>query len=48
MSGEGLPIDAPDELMLPILRALLLDGLESGPAEPLDWDKFMAERFPEV
>lgn len=46
VTGEGLPIDAPDELMLAILKALLLDGLDSGPAEPFDWDELMGERFP--
>jgi len=46
VTGEGLPIDAPEELMGKILTALIQDSLESGPAEPFDWDAFMAERFP--
>lgn len=46
VTGEGLPIDAPQELMREILFALIDDGLESGPAEPFDWDEFMAEKFP--
>jgi len=46
VTGEGLPIEAPEELMRTILIALLRDGLESGPAEPFDSDAFMAERFP--
>jgi hypothetical protein len=45
-TGEGLPIDAPEELMRTILIALLRDGEESGPAEPFDWDEFMARKFP--
>ena len=43
VTGEGLPIDAPKELMREILIALLLDGEESGPAEPFDFDEFMKE-----
>ena len=46
VTGEGLPIDAPEELMRKILAALIQDGLESGPAEQFDWDAFIAERFP--
>lgn len=43
VSGEGLPIDAPKELMREILIALLRDGEESGPAEPFDFEEFMRE-----
>ena len=46
VTGEGLPLDAPENLMRAILIALLRDGEESGPAEPFDWDAFMAEHFP--
>jgi len=46
VTGVGLPIEAPEELMREILIALLRDGEESGPAEPFDWDKFMAGQFP--
>ena len=28
------------------LRELIREGEESGPAEPFDWDTFMAEQFP--
>lgn len=28
------------------LRELIREGEESGPARPFDWDKFMAEQFP--
>ena len=41
VNGEGLPIDAPNELMYEILIALLRDGEESGLAEPLDFDDFI-------
>ena len=47
VTGEGLPIDAREELMRAILIALIDDGLESGPAKPFDWDAFMAEQFPD-
>jgi hypothetical protein len=45
VTGEGLPIDAPDELMWQILIALIDDGLDSRPAEEFDFDAFMAEQF---
>lgn len=41
VTGEGLPIEAPRELMREILAALLQDGLDSGPAEPFDFDEFL-------
>ncbi|MEO6041704.1 MAG: type II toxin-antitoxin system ParD family antitoxin [Croceibacterium sp.] len=28
------------------LRDLVREGEESGPAEPFDWDQFMARKFP--
>jgi antitoxin ParD1/3/4 len=28
------------------LRQLVKEGEESGPARPFDWDKFIAEKFP--
>jgi len=43
VTGVGLPIDAPEGLMHAILIALLRDGMESGPARPFDFDKFLAE-----
>ena len=46
VTGEGLPIDAPKELMQKILVALIQDGLDSGPAVEFDLDAFMDERFP--
>ena len=42
-TGEGLPIDAPKELMRKILIALLRFGEESGLVEPFDFDDFMKE-----
>ena len=41
VTGQGLPIDAPDELMRQILIALIDDGLESGIAEDFDFDEFL-------
>jgi hypothetical protein len=43
VTGEGLPINAPDELMQKILVALIEDGIESGPAEEFDLDQFVQE-----
>ncbi len=43
VTGEGLPIDAPEELMRDIEAALVRDGEDSGPPQPLDWDAFLAE-----
>lgn len=48
VTGEGLPIGAPKELMRDIAIALIQDGLESGPAEEFDWDAFVTEQFPEA
>ena len=47
VTGEGLPIDAPQEFMDDILRELIQQGLDSGPAEPFDFDAFMKEKFGE-
>ena len=41
VTGEGLPIDAPDELMRRILIALIDEGIDSGIAEDFDWDEFL-------
>ena len=30
------------------LREMIREGEESGPAEPFDWDAFMAEEFPDA
>ena len=43
VTGEGLPIDAPQEFMDEILQELLQEGEDSGPAEPFDFDAFMEE-----
>ena len=45
VTGQGLPIDAPDELMRQILIALIDDGIDSGPGKPFDWDAFMERKF---
>ena len=41
VTGEGLPINAPDELMRKILIALIDDGIDSGIAEEFDFDEFL-------
>ena len=43
VTGEGLPIDAPDDLMREILLTLIDDGLESGITEDFDIGAFVAE-----
>jgi hypothetical protein len=45
VTGEGLAIDIPETLKVEILRALIQDSIDSGPAVEFDWDVFMAERF---
>ena len=40
VTGEGLPINAPDELMRAILLALSDDGLASGIAKDFDIGEF--------
>jgi hypothetical protein len=45
VTGEGLPIDAPQEFMDDILRELIQQGLDSGLAEDFDLDEFMREKF---
>ena len=47
VTGQGLPIDAPDDLMHQILVALLRDGEDSGPAVKFDMKPWIAERFGE-
>ena len=47
VTGQGLPIDAPDALMRQILVALLRDGEDSGPAVKFDMKPWIAERFGE-
>lgn len=41
VTGEGLPIDAPDELIRGILLALIDDGLASGIEGDFDIDALM-------
>lgn len=43
VTSEGLPINAPDELMQKILVALIEDGIDSGPAEEFDLDQLVRE-----
>jgi hypothetical protein len=45
VTGEGLAFDMPETLKVEILRALIQDSIDSGPAVAFDWDEFMAERF---
>jgi antitoxin ParD1/3/4 len=45
VTGEGMPFEAPPEYMHEILRQLIQEGLDSGPAEPFDFDEFMDEMF---
>ncbi|MFM5947942.1 MAG: hypothetical protein ACKOPM_01750 [Novosphingobium sp.] len=45
VTGEGLPIDAPDELMKQIFIALIDDGLDSGIDEDFDLDKLFEQSF---
>lgn len=45
VTGEGLPINAPEDLMHRILVALIDDGLDSGIAEEFDIDAWFEERF---
>ena len=45
VTGEGLAFEMPETLKVEILRALIKDSIDSGPAVELDWDAFMAERF---
>ena len=42
-TGEGLPINAPKDLMREILIALIRDGEESGIAKDFDFDEIIAE-----
>ncbi|MBS3930649.1 MAG: hypothetical protein KGZ65_05385 [Sphingomonadales bacterium] len=43
VTGEGLPIDAPDELMKQIFVALIDDGLDSGIDEDFDLDELIEQ-----
>lgn len=45
VTGEGLAFEMPETLKLEILRALIQDGEDSGPAVEFDWNEFVAERF---
>lgn len=45
VTGQGLPIDAPEELMREILLALIDDGLDSPIDEGFDIDEFLAREF---
>ena len=45
VTGESLPVNAPDELMRQILIALLRDGEESGTAKEFDMEQWIAERY---
>ncbi len=45
VTGEGLAFDIPETLKVEILRALIKDSIDSGPAVSFDFDAFMAERF---
>ena len=45
VTGEGLPIDAPAELMQQILIALIDDGLDSGIAKEFDFHEFIKRKF---
>jgi hypothetical protein len=45
VTGQGLPIDAPEALMRGILLALINDGLASPIDEELDVDDFMERKF---
>lgn len=43
VTGEGYTFDIPEDLALEILKALLQDGIDSGPAKPFDLDTFLEE-----
>ena len=45
VTGQGLPIDAPEDLMRQILVALTDDGLESLIAEECDIDRSCDDEF---
>lgn len=44
VTGEGLPIDAPKELICEILLALICDGEDSALTEPRDLDGLLNRR----
>lgn len=45
VTGEGLPIDAPEALMREILVALIDDGMSSGPAQEFGFVAFIEREF---
>jgi hypothetical protein len=45
VTGEGDALDMPEAMKMDILRALIHDSLDSGPAELHDWDAFMKRKF---
>ena len=45
VTGEGLPIVAPDALMKQIFTALIDDGLDSGIDEDFDLDMLIEQSF---
>jgi antitoxin ParD1/3/4 len=45
--GAGLRLLEEQEKKLEALRAALIEGEESGPAEDFDFDAFIASRFPD-
>ena len=45
VTGKGLPIDAPNELMRAILLALIDDGLASGFVDDFDFEEFIEREF---
>jgi hypothetical protein len=45
VTGEGDAFDMPEVWKVEILRALIQDSLDSGPAVPFDLDHFMTEKI---
>ena len=43
VTGEGHTFDLPKDLELEILKALIQDGIDSGPATAFDLDRFLEE-----
>lgn len=43
---DALRRAADRDLRIERLRQLIREGEESGPATPFDWDKFIADQFP--
>jgi hypothetical protein len=44
-TGQGLPIDAPEEYMREVLIRLIEESIASGPAVPFDMKTWMDEKF---